>query len=83
MARDRKFTVLGWIPKHVIGGMHPDTRKILDQIRTTRRRVLECQFKTAREAKNRMDALRRAKSRGYAGYKEARREGNMLYLRLR
>ena len=83
MAKDNRFTVLKAIPKDVIGGLHPDTKRIMEQIKKARGNVLACRFKSPREAKNRIEALRRAKSRGYTSYKEPRRKGNMLYFRLR
>ena len=88
MAKDKRFTVLNEIPKDVfrgggISGTHPDTKKIIDQIKKARGKVLACRFKNAREAKNRMQALRRAKSKGYISYKEAGRKSNVVYFRLR
>ena len=85
--KDNRFKVLNEIPKDVlsgtVGGMHPDTKKIIEQIKKARGKVLACKFKNASEAKNRMQALRRAKSKGYVNYKEARRKGNVVYFRLR
>ncbi len=88
MAKDKRFTVLNEIPKDVFakgafGGTHPDTKKIIEHIKGTKGKVLACRFKNAREAKNRMQALRRAKSKGYVSYKEARRKGNIVYFKLR
>ncbi|MDA2930514.1 hypothetical protein MYX84_11305 [Acidobacteria bacterium AH-259-O06] len=86
MAKDNRFKVLNEIPKDVkgaFGGMHPDTKKIIQQIKSTKGKVLACRFKNAKEAKNRMQALRRAKAKGYISYKEARRKANMVYFKLR
>jgi len=88
LAKDKRFTVLNEIPKDVfrgggISGTHPDTKKIIKQIKQTKGKVLACRFKNAREAKNRMQALRRAKSKGYVSYKEARRKASVVYFRLR
>ena len=76
MAKVKKtiFQVLTEIPKDVpAGGLHPLTKKIIKQLKSTKGRVLACKFKNAREAKNRIEALRRAKAKGYVNYKEARR----------
>lgn len=84
MARkDSRFKVLTQIPKDIFGGTHPDTKKIIEQIKSTKGKVLACRFKNVREAKNRLDALRRAKAKGKVSYKEARRKSNMVYFRLR
>lgn len=86
MAKNNRFKVLKEIPKHVknvVGGFHPDTKKIIQQIKNTKGKVLECKFKNAREGKNRMDALNRAKKKGRVTYKEARRKDNVVYFRLR
>ncbi len=83
MAKDKQFQVLSKIPAGIIGGTHPGTKKIIEQIKSTRGKVLACKLKDAREAKNRQEALRRAKSKGYVKYKEARRQGNILYFTLR
>ncbi len=83
MARDTRFSILNNIPASALGGMHPDTKKILEQIRTTKGKVLAFKTKTAREAKNRLDALRRAKARGHVKYREGRRKGITLYFRVR
>lgn len=86
MVKDNRFAVLNEIPKDVkavSGGTHPDTKKIINQLKTTKEKVLACRFKTPKEAKNRMEALRRAKSKGFVSYREARRKGNVIYFRLR
>ncbi|MDA2925577.1 hypothetical protein MYX65_13175 [Acidobacteria bacterium AH-259-L09] len=81
--KDSRFRVLSQIPKDVSGGTHPDTKKIIEQIKSTKGRVLACKFKTPREAKNRMEPLQRAERKGYVKYKEARRKANMVYFKLR
>ncbi len=83
MARNNRFSVLSNIPANALGGMHPDTRKIIEKIRTTKGKVLSVRTKDAREGKNRMDALRRARARKHVRYLEAHRKGGMLYFRLR
>ena len=84
MARNKKrFSVLTSIPSEALGGMHPDTKQIIEQLMRTRGRVLSCQMKNPRDAKNRMDGLRRAKARGHVKFKEGRRKAETLFFRLR
>ena len=86
MIGNLQFKTLATVPKTVrraAGTMHPETKRVIDQIKKTRGKVLACTFKTARDAKNRLDALRRAHRRGTVTYKEARRSNNTLYLQLR
>ena len=84
MAKKTMFQVLNEIPSDVpAGGLHPLTKEIINQLKSTKGRVLACKFKNAREAKNRIEALRRAKAKGYVNYKEARRKANVLYFKLR
>jgi len=83
MAKDNRFSVLSNIPAEALGGMHRDTKKIIEQIKTTRGRVLACKMKSAPEAKIRMDALRRALKRGHVKYIEGRRKGQVMYFRLK
>ena len=81
-----KTTVISRMPKAVreaTVGMHPETKRILQQLKTTKGNVLVCKLKSLHAAKIRMDALRRAKKRGTARFKEARRQGSTLYFRLR
>lgn len=63
--------------------MHPTTRKIIALIRAARIKPLTIKVKDAREAKNRMDALRRAKKRGYVTYEDAHQQGSVLRFGLR
>ena len=80
----KRYRVLRVMPKPVhTGGMHPETKKIIDQIKATRGNVLAWTVKTPPDAKRRIDALRRAKARGHVNYKEAARRGNALYFRLK
>lgn len=81
--RDKRFKVLTNIPKEALSGMHPDTKKIIEQIRLTKGKVLACDLKDTREAKNRLDALRRARGNGHVKYKQAYRHGGTLYFRVR
>lgn len=83
MGKSNRFKVLSDIPKEALSGMHLDTKRIIEQIRTIRGKVLSCKMKNARDAKNRLDALRRAKKRGHVSNKEARRKAGMLYFRVR
>ncbi len=83
MVKGKGFSVLSTIPKSAITGMHPGTKRIIQQIKNTRGKVLKCRLKNSREAKNRLDALRRARKRGHVKYKEAHREGGTIYFRLR
>ena len=83
MARTNRFSILNNIPQEALGGMHPDTKQIIEQLLRTRGKVVACKMKNPRDAKNRMDALRRAKKRGYVKYKEGRRKAETLYFRVR
>ncbi len=83
MTKDKPFSVLSTIPKSAITGMHPATKRIIQQIKNTRGKVLKCRLKNSREGKNRLDALRRARKRGHIKYMEAHREGGTIYFRLR
>ena len=81
-----KATVIPRMPKAVreaTVGMHPETKRILQQLKTTKGNVLVCKLKSPYGAKIRTDALRRAKKRGTAKFKEARRQGATVYFRLR
>jgi len=80
---NNSFSVLRSIPAEALSGMHPQTKKIVKQLKTTKGRVLACRMKNPHEAKIRMDALRRAKARGHVRYLEAHRKGGVLYFRLR
>ena len=83
MVNNKRFSVLSSIPQEALSGMHQDTKKIIEQLRTTRGKVLACKMRNPRDAKNRMDALRRAKARGHVRYKEGHRKMNMMYFRVR
>ena len=83
MARNKRFSILKNIPPEALGGMHPDTKQIIEQLMRTRGKVLSCKMKNPRDAKNRMDALKRAKARGHVKFKEGYRKAEMLYFRLR
>ena len=78
--------VLSDFPKGVpaaTGGLHPETKRIIVQLKSTKGRVLSCTIRNAHQAKIRLDALRRARKRGTVKYKEARRSGNTLYFKVR
>ena len=80
----KQFTTLNVMPKSaVVGGMNPETRRIIKQIKNSRGKVLACKLKSPHAAKIRMDALRRARKRGTVRFKEAHRTGSKLYFRLR
>lgn len=83
MANSNRFSVLSKIPADVLNQMHPDTKKVIEQIKTTKGKVLSFKSKDPREAKNRLDALRRARKRGHVKYKDAHRRAGMLYFRVR
>ena len=84
MRKDNGFKVLNAMPQSIgRPGMHPETKKIIEQLKKTKGKVLAYKCKSPREAKNRMDALRRAKARGKASYREARRKGSAVYFRVR
>jgi len=83
MKDDKEFSVLNDIPAGALGGMHPETKKIIDRIKSTKGKVLCAKLKNPREAKNRLDALRRARARKRVQYREARRTGDRIYFRVR
>ena len=83
MVNNKSFSILNNIPQEALSGMHQDTKKIIEQLRTTRGKVLACKMKNPRDAKNRLDALNRAKARGHVKYKEGRRKMNTLFFRVR
>ena len=86
MLSEKEFSILKEMPKTASsnpGGMHPDTERIIKKIKTTKGKVLAVKLKSSREAKNRLDALRRAKARRKVVYKEARRKAETLYVRMR
>jgi len=56
---------------------------IIDEVKRTRGNVLACKLTSERNAKNRMDALRRAKKRSLVSYKDLQRQGATLYVRVR
>ena len=81
--KDRQFRVLAKIPKVAAVGMHAATTSIIQKLKVTKGNVLACDLKDVREARNRLDALRRARKNGYVTYKKAYRHGRTLYFRLR
>ena len=83
MAKDNRFSVLRQIPPDVLSQMHPETKEIIQRVKTTKAKVLTFKSKNPRDAKNRMDALRRARKRGHVRYKDAHRKAGTLYFRLR
>lgn len=83
MSKKAMFSVLKDMPPGAVGGMHPETRRILNQIRSTTGKVLEVKLGSPRAAKNRMDALRRAQRRKRVSFKEAHRKGSILYVRVK
>ena len=83
MAKNNRFSVLKDIPAEALGGMHSDTKKIIEQLRTTKGKVLSVRMKNPRDGKNRLDALRRAKARGHVKFKEGKRKAETLYFRMR
>lgn len=83
MARKNQFSILSNIPPEALTQMHAATKQIIEQLLRTRGKVVACKMKNPRDAKNRMDALRRAKARGHVKYKEGRRKAETLYFRLR
>ena len=83
MKKDTRFSVLSNIPQEALTGMHRDTKRIIEQLRQTKGKVLSWKGKNAHDAKIRMDAMRRARKRGHVNYKEAHRKAGMLYFRVR
>ena len=83
MVNNKRFSVLSNIPQEALSGMHKDTKKIIEQLKMTRGKVLACKMKNPRDAKIRMDALMRARKRGHVKYREAHRKTNTLYFRVR
>lgn len=81
--KHNQFSVLNDIPPGAFGGMHPETKEIISKIRTTKGKVLCVSLKSARDAKNRVDALRRARARKHVQYREARRKGERIYFKIR
>ncbi len=81
--KDNRFSVLRDIPAEALGGMHADTKRIIEQLGRAKGKVLSVRMKNPRDAKNRMDALRRAKARGHVKYKEGIRKAETLYFRVR
>ena len=82
MVNNKRFSVLSNIPQEALSGMHRDTKRIIEQLHRTKGKVLACKMKNPRDAKNRMDALMRARKRGHVKYKEGRRKMNTLYFRV-
>jgi hypothetical protein len=62
-------------------GMHPDTKRMLDSIGKTKGKVVSFEFSSRQEAKNRANAMSRARKRGTVSFREARREGKIVYVR--
>lgn len=84
MVNDKAFSVLNELPPGLSGGMHPDTKKIIERIRRTKEgQVLAIKLRTPKEAKNRIDALRKARARKAVGYKQAFRKADTLYVKLK
>jgi len=83
MSKQIVFSVLKDMPASVGGGMHPETKRIIDQIRSTKGGVLEVKLESARDAKNRMDALRRARAKNRVSFREAHRKGATIYVKVK
>jgi hypothetical protein len=83
MAKGMQVKVLRAFPKTAkrTAGMHPDTKRMIDSLKTTKGKVVSFEFSNPREAKNRSNAIRRASKRGSVNFREIRREGKLVYVR--
>ena len=83
MPSDKQFSTLKNLPATVIGGMHPDTKKIIEKIEVTKGKVLAVKLQNPHAAKIRLDAIRRARKKNRVKYKAAYRKKETLYFKLR
>lgn len=84
MATTSRYTEMPSLPTGLLeNGMHPETKEIITKVKATRGKVLSVRLESARAAKNRMDALRRAKKSKRVLFRSAHRKGNVLYVQVR
>ena len=83
MLKNKQFVTMKEVPVAAVSGMHPDTKMVIQKIKATKGSVLAVDLKSPREAKVRLDALRRARKRQHVQYKAAYRKGGKLYFQLR
>jgi len=82
MAKVMQVKVLRAFPKTAKPktGMHPDTKRMIDSLKTTKGKVVSFEFSNPKEAKNRANAIRRARKREAVNFREIRREGKSIYI---
>ena len=83
MVKGMQIKVLRGFPKTAKRrtGMHPDTKRMIDSLGTTKGKVVSFEFSSPQDAKNRANALSRARKRDAVSFKEIWREGKSVYIR--
>jgi len=66
MVKGMQVKVLRAFPKEAKRrtGMHPDTKRMIDSLGTTKGKIVSFEFSSPQDAKNRANALSRARKRG-------------------
>jgi len=83
MVKSMQVKVLRAFPKTAKrkAGMHSDTKRMIDSLKSPKGKVVSFEFSNPREAKNRVNAIRRAQKRKSVNFKEIRRDGQLVYIR--